>query len=321
LIPKAEVSSLRLLLQASSKGDATADRALAQASSLLQKVRWTGSELRAGVKTLKGGAVMRLANALGQGGQVRLRLVGDFRGRLQSIEGIYDVSYQPAREGEVQPEQLTSSLDAYKQSLLGKVQMRMAQHKPMQAASRLWSLAVLSDDQSLRDRLAPVLASREAALAQVESDSNLALEALLMKQPPYGAIAASARLMKHVLSATASSADVALVSLPNDLEEVGRALLHQYHHNDYQFDASHAVKVFKKVRDSLRQTVGTQSERLMQSVLSTTSSPAVASDSTKRTAATHRTEQKALQYHTGPAPQVVVSELPEAAWLESIRAP
>lgn len=232
---------------------------------------------------------------------MRVDVFAVHHGRLQRLESTYDFSYGPHRG------HLTQSMAAYKQSLLESVQANAHGHSPMEAAHRLWSLAVLSGDDALRDALVPVLSSKQAGLAQVESDTTLLLASLrgigVHSYVPFAAIAASTKRLRRLVS-TCEGADTKVKhAILDKLAQM--SALHAAYLQHGEFDVPRAEKLLRDVRGELQLTVASQAKIL-------------------RTLPIGGVEAKHATRHLPyrgllPPPKVVTDELPEEQWLSSMR--
>jgi len=316
LVKPEEAENLQLLLQAAAHGDRDAWAGLQQASELLSAVVWSHREVAAGVKHLSGDHTLTLADAIGQHAPLRVQLLGAFGGRLHSLEATFEVQYGQGRH-------LTASAAEYKAALLKSAKMEVAEHQPMLAAQRLWSLAVITQDDKLRNQLAPTLSSDTAALSQIEADATKAILALQRKAAlPYDTIAGEVHWMRKLLKVHAQGSDLAR-ELRSPLNEV-LAACDQYKTNAV-FDTAQVQKAFGKVRQALRPMVARQAQMLLDSLplgaaleeaevallprdKSTTEDLAELSQAASADAPEVHMNNKL------PKPKVVSAELPEEHW-------
>merc|ERR1711924_570287 len=82
---------------------------------------------------------------------LRLHAVASLNGKLRSVEAVYGVRYGR--------KQLSAGVHEYKAALLQEARMDASERRPVQAMQRLWSLAAVTKDHTLRQQLETLLSS------------------------------------------------------------------------------------------------------------------------------------------------------------------
>lgn len=258
LLRSSAVANLLLLSKASTAGDVRASHALRHASHVMQSLSWTTAELTAGEKTLPGGKVFSLVNALLQSTSVKLTLNDVFADKLarqlRSVEMTYDLTYGTKVKG-----QLSRGMSSYKASLVKHAHEHL-HRDPMRLARTLRLLAVLTRDVTLRQHLRPLFKSDSGALSEVhDTAGRLANLFQRSRHPPFSAMMNQVLLMQKYLR----------VHMPN---KQGFNLAHMLQpvsalYNTYKakgkFDTVAAARALQRVRTRLKPIVDTDAQKVL----------------------------------------------------------
>lgn len=141
-------------------------------------LRWSPEEILEGKKSLPCYKTITLKEALSQPAVVKLDTAAWILGRYQSIEVFYSLQYDPGT-GPI----AFYPLGSYVHNLMEDVNKysSIKYYSPLKLAKRLWSLARVINCQELMDELGPLFSSDSAALNQIQSDAELLIDLLSLK--------------------------------------------------------------------------------------------------------------------------------------------
>jgi hypothetical protein len=254
LLQSSAVANLVLLSKASAAGDVRAGHALRHASDVMQSLSWTTSELVAGAKTLAGGKVLRLADALLQSTAVKLTLNAEFSHELRSVEMTYDLTYGITSKG-----QLSKGVNSYKASLVKHAEEEL-HRDPMKLARTLRLLAALTRDATLGRHLRPLFKSDAGALSEVH-DTAGTLAALLQRSrhPRFAAVANQVLLMQKQLRTHMPNKQG--FHLAHLLQPI--AALYNAYVAKGKFDTHSAARVLNRLRAHLKPIVDADAQKVL----------------------------------------------------------
>lgn len=144
----------------------------------LKTIRWNLVEIIKGCKTLIGGRVVTLREALEMNALVKLDTIVWISGRFQSVEVFYNLRYSEGGSTyEFHP------LNNYVQGLLEDIEKYSDgdNYSPLKVLKRMWFLSKVVDCKDMLEAITPILGSDAAALNQLSGDIEVLMD--LLKNP------------------------------------------------------------------------------------------------------------------------------------------